>query len=279
MENVLKVSHVTMQFGGVVAVNDLSMEVNQGEIVALIGPNGAGKTTAFNVISGVYVPTNGQVSFMGEPIIENHPRGKMKRNYQGEHADMFHGVKSMTPDAITKLGVARTFQNIRLFKQLSVFENVLIATHMRSKANVFSATFRLNKAEEESNKEEVLSLLRLVGLEEAMNELSSSLPYGKQRRLEIARALATKPKLLLLDEPAAGMNPQETLELSQFIRQIKDQFGLTVLVIEHHMDLIMEISDRIYVLDFGKLIAEGTPEQIQSDSRVISAYLGVQDDE
>ena len=279
MENVLKVSHVTMQFGGVVAVNDLSMEVNEGEIVALIGPNGAGKTTAFNVISGVYVPTNGQVSFMGQPIIENHPRGKMKRNYQGEHADMFHQVKTMTPDAITKLGVARTFQNIRLFKQLSVFENVLIATHMRSKANVFSATFRLNKAEEEKNKQEVLDLLRLVGLEEAMNELSSSLPYGKQRRLEIARALATKPKLLLLDEPAAGMNPQETLELSQFIKQIKVQFGLTVLVIEHHMDLIMEISDRIYVLDFGKLIAEGTPEQIQSDSRVISAYLGVQDDE
>ena len=277
-QNVLNVEHVTMQFGGVVAVNDLSMEVNQGEIVALIGPNGAGKTTAFNVISGVYTPTNGRVSFMGRPIIENHPTGKMKRNYLGENAGLYKEKLSMSPDAITKLGIARTFQNIRLFKSLSVFENVLIARHMRSKANVFSATFRVNAAEERRNREEAMKFLELVGLKDAWNEVSTSLPYGKQRRLEIARALATEPKLLLLDEPAAGMNPQETLELAAFIQQIKKEFDLTVLVIEHHMDLIMEISDRIYVLDFGKLISQGTPEYVQSDSKVISAYLGVQDE-
>ena len=278
-ENVLKVENITMQFGGVVAVNDLSMEVNRGEIVALIGPNGAGKTTAFNVITGVYAPTNGRVSFRGEPMVENHPQGKMRRNYLGENPQKFPSVIVRTPDQITKLGIARTFQNIRLFKSLTVFDNVLIATHMRSRANVFTSTFRLNQAEERANREKALSLLKMVGLEDSMNEVSTSLPYGKQRRLEIARALATNPELLLLDEPAAGMNPQETEALSQFIREIKDTFNLTVLVIEHHMDLVMEISDRIYVLDFGRLIAEGTPEVIQNDPHVISAYLGVQEDE
>lgn len=278
-ENVLHVEHVTMQFGGVVAVNDLSLDVNEGEIVALIGPNGAGKTTAFNVITGVYAPTNGLVSFRGKTMVENYPRGKMKKQYLGEYPVKYDQVISKTPDQITELGIARTFQNIRLFKNLTVFDNVLIARHARSKANVFSATFRLNYREEQENREKTMELLKMVGLDKEKDEISSSLPYGKQRRLEIARALATEPSLLLLDEPAAGMNPQETDELSAFIRQIKKDFNLTVFVIEHHMDLIMEISDRIYVLDFGKLIAQGTPEEIQNDPNVISAYLGVQEDE
>ncbi|MBR2256975.1 MAG: ABC transporter ATP-binding protein [Blautia sp.] len=277
--NILRVDDVTMQFGGVVAVNNLSLEVNEGEIVALIGPNGAGKTTAFNVISGVYAPTNGRVSFLDKPMIENHPQGKMKKGYLGENGGKYTHVITKTPDQITHLGIARTFQNIRLFKSLTVFDNVLIARHMRSHANVFSAAFRLNAAEEKANREKTLQLLEMVGLADVKDEISTSLPYGKQRRLEIARALATEPTLLLLDEPAAGMNPQETLELSEFIQKIKNDFHLTVLVIEHHMDLIMEISDRIYVLDFGRLIATGTPDEIQSNPHVISAYLGVQDDE
>lgn len=278
-ENVLHVENITMQFGGVVAVNNLSLDVNKGEIVALIGPNGAGKTTAFNVITGVYAPTNGLVGFKGTPMVVNHPQGKMKKQYLGINQTQYMKAVVKTPDEITKLGIARTFQNIRLFKDLTVFDNVLIARHMRSKANVFSATFRTNYKEEQENRAKTLELLRMVGLEEQKDEIASSLPYGKQRRLEIARALATDPELLLLDEPAAGMNPQETDELSAFIRQIKKDFDLTVFVIEHHMDLVMEISDRIYVLDFGKLIAQGTPEVIQNDPRVISAYLGVQEDE
>lgn len=278
-KTILKVDDVTMQFGGVVAVNNFSMEVHEGEIVALIGPNGAGKTTAFNVITGVYAPTNGAVSFNGELIISNFPQGKMKKLYAGENFGKYTKKLEKTPDQITKLGVARTFQNIRLFKNLTVFENVLIAKHMRSKANVFSATFRLNGREEKKNREEALKLLEIVGLLDVKDEIASSLPYGKQRHLEIARALATEPTLLLLDEPAAGMNPQETDELTAFIKRIKEQFGLTVFMIEHHMDLVMEISDRIYVLDFGKPIAAGTPEEIQNNKRVIDAYLGVQEDE
>ena len=311
-KNILKVENATMQFGGVVAVDNLSLEVNEGEIVALIGPNGAGKTTAFNVITGVYAPTNGTVSFDGEMIVRDHPRGKMKKLYKGEHADLYtaayvpeglppvedeaatkawsdaehardpyvgtNKVLEPTPDKITALGMARTFQNIRLWKSQTVFDNVLIAKHMRRSSNLFSATFRLNSKEEKRQRQEVLELLKIVGLEDVKDELATSLPYGKQRRLEIARALATDPKLLLLDEPAAGMNPKETQELTKFIGEIRDNFHMTILLIEHHMDLVMDISDRIYVLDFGKLIAQGVPAEIQNNERVIDAYLGVADD-
>ena len=277
-ENVLRVENVTMQFGGVVAVDNMNLEVNQDEIVSLIGPNGAGKTTAFNVITGVYAPTNGSVYFQGNKIIENHPQGKMKKLYKGEHAGDYKRVLQPTPDKVTKLGIARTFQNIRLWKSQTVFENVLIAKHCRVHAGMLSATFRMNKAEEKRQREECAELLHVLGLDDVRDELATSLPYGEQRRVEIARALASEPSLLLLDEPAAGMNPQETNELTEFIGRIRDNFKLTVFMIEHHMDLVMDISDRIYVLDFGKLIADGTPDEIQNNQRVIDAYLGVADD-
>lgn len=277
-KNVLRLSDITMQFGGVVAVNNLSIEVNQGEIVALIGPNGAGKTTAFNCITGVYEPTNGQVEFNGEIIVSNHPVSKMKRLYAGENNGKYTNVVSKTPDVITSYGIARTFQNIRLFSSQTVFENVLIAKHMRAKQNMLFATFRISYKEEQRMRRESMELLERQGMAHLANEKAVNLPYGVQRRLEIARALATEPKLLLLDEPAAGMNPQETLELTSFIRQIKDENNLTVFMIEHHMDLVMQISERIYVLDFGKQIAHGTPAEIQNNQRVIDAYLGVAED-
>ncbi len=286
-ENILHVENITMQFGGVVAVNNLSLDINKGQIVALIGPNGAGKTTAFNCITGVYEPTNGLVSFDGKPMVRNHPTGKMKKQYKGEHAEMYihpdplthKTIIAPTPDKITKLGIARTFQNIRLFKSMTVFENVITAKHMRAKQNVFSATFRGNMKEERRMRDETMTLLEEQGLDKYKDDIATSLPYGLQRRLEIARALATSPRLLLLDEPAAGMNPQETIELAEFIKEIKDKYNLSIFLIEHHMDLVMRISDYIYVIDFGSEIARGKPSEIQNNQKVIDAYLGVTEDE
>ncbi len=277
-KNVLHMETITMQFGGVVAVNGLTLDVNEHEIVALIGPNGAGKTTAFNCVTGIYAPTFGEVSFNGQTILRNSPQGKMKKLYAGDVPAVDVKPLIKTPDEVTKMGIARTFQNIRLFGNLTVFENVLIAKHMRAKQNVFTATLRLNRAEEARMRKEAMELLEEQNLAHLKDEIASSLPYGLQRRLEIARALATKPSLLLLDEPAAGMNPQETMELTQFIAQIRKDYNLSVFMIEHHMDLVMEISDRIYVLDFGRLIAQGTPDEIQNNDRVIEAYLGVAHD-
>ena len=281
MKNVLKVENVTMQFGGVVAVNNLNLTVKEGEICFLIGPNGAGKTTAFNCVTGVYQPTNGVVTFEGDVIVRGTPKGKMKKEYAGENAQLYAGqsVIDPTPDEITKRGIARTFQNIRLWKSMTVFENVLVAKHMHSGSSYFSAAFHTNKADEKRMREETMALLEEQGLDKYKDEIATSLPYGLQRRLEIARALAADPRLLLLDEPAAGMNPQETIELSQFIRQIRDKYKLTVMLVEHHMDLVMNISDYIYVIDFGKLISEGVPSVVQNDQRVIDAYLGVSEDE
>ena len=277
--NVLHVENVTMQFGGVVAVDNLTMDVYEGEIVALIGPNGAGKTTAFNAITGVYEPTNGAIYFNDNKVIENYPTGKMKKMYAGRNMGKYTKKIVKTPDQLTKLGMARTFQNIRLWKTMTVFENVLTAKHLRRTSNYFTAMFHLNANEEAKMRLDTLDLLKLVELDDVKDELATSLPYGKQRKLEIARALATNPTLLLLDEPAAGMNPQETVELSQFIHEIREKFNITILLIEHHMNLVMDISDRIYVIDFGKEIAEGIPSEIQSNKKVIDAYLGVSEDE
>ena len=274
---ILRVENCTMQFGGVVAVDNFSMEVFPNEIVALIGPNGAGKTTAFNFITGVYEPTNGRVFFGGELMVANRPQGKMRRLYQGDPNQICSDVVRKTPDQITRLGMARTFQNIRLFKHLTVFDNVLAAMHLHLASNFFTAALRLNFAEEKRMREEAAALLEMQGLYHVKDKIASSLPYGQQRRIEIARALATKPRFLLLDEPAAGMNPQETDELLAFIKKTKEDFNLTVFLIEHHMTLVMDISDRIYVLDFGRKIAEGIPSEIQENEHVIAAYLGVED--
>ena len=274
----LRVENLGVRIGSTEILKDINMHVHCGQMVALIGPNGAGKTTAFNVITGVYQPTNGAVWFDGAKIIENHPQGKMKKQYKGQCDGLFTETLSPTPDKITRSGMARTFQNIRLFSNLTVFDNVLIAEHLRAKDNVFSATLRLNRKEEARMRAETEQLLREQGLYAYKDDIASSLPYGLQRRLEIARALATKPELLLLDEPAAGMNPQETQELTDFIVKIRDQYHLSIFMIEHHMDLVMQISERIYVLNFGKLIAHGTPEEIQNNQEVIDAYLGGSDD-
>lgn len=258
---ILKTKDITMQFGGVTAVYKLNIEINDHEIIALIGPNGAGKTTAFNMITGVYTPTEGKVVYT---------------DAQGQDID----ITGQRPSEIAKLGIARTFQNIRLFKDLTVYENVLIANHLHLKSDFLSATLHLPWYMKEAKQmhRNTEKLLQEVGLWDLRNEKASSLPYGQQRRLEIVRALATRPRLLLLDEPAAGMNPKETEELTEFVRQIHKEYNLTVFMIEHHMDLVMEISDRIYVLEFGMTIAEGTPEEIQNNQRVIDAYLGVDED-
>ncbi len=249
----LKIDSLTMQFGGLTAVKDFNLELHRGEIIALIGPNGAGKTTAFNMITGVYAPTKGSIYFKDINIV------------------------GLRPDQITRMGIARTFQNIRLFKELSILDNVLIANHLNLKSNLFEAVFRLPryKNEDKGMLDKSLDLLERLGLVDLRNEKSSSLPYGQQRRLEIARALATEPEVLLLDEPAAGMNPRETKDLTAFIRRLKHDFDLSIFMIEHHMNVVMDISERIYVLDYGITIAQGSPYEIQNNQRVIEAYLGV----
>lgn len=252
MAELLKVDNVSMVFGGLRAVSNLSMHIDEGELIGLIGPNGAGKTTAFNMITGVYTPTEGKVYFNGQ-------QSSGKKSYQ-----------------VTQMGMARTFQNIRLFSELSVIDNVKIAYNMHVTYNLADAIVRDGKylSEEEFITQKALDLLKIFHLEEEAYEVAKNLPYGKQRRLEIARALATEPKLLLLDEPAAGMNPQETKELMEMIRWIRKEFNLSILLIEHDMGLVMGVCERIYVLEYGMKIAEGTPDEIKQNARVIEAYLG-----
>ena len=252
MAELLKVDNVSMVFGGLRAVSNLSMHIDEGELIGLIGPNGAGKTTAFNMITGVYTPTEGKIYFNGQ-------QSSGKKSYQ-----------------VTQMGMARTFQNIRLFSELSVIDNVKIAYNMHVTYNLADAIVRDGKylSEEEYITQKALDLLKIFHLEEEAHEVAKNLPYGKQRRLEIARALATEPKLLLLDEPAAGMNPQETKELMEMIRWIRKEFNLSILLIEHDMGLVMGVCERIYVLEYGMKIAEGTPDEIKHNTRVIEAYLG-----
>jgi branched-chain amino acid transport system ATP-binding protein len=249
----LETKHVTMQFGGLTAVSEFSITVSDGDIVGLIGPNGAGKTTAFNMITGVYSPTHGSILFNGKEIA-----GKQ-------------------PHKITEAGIARTFQNIRLFHEMTVLENLLVACNLREKPNLFESVLHLPGyiAREKKARDFALNLLESVGLMDNANDSAVSLPYGKQRRLEIVRALATEPSLLLLDEPAAGMNPQESQELMEFIVGIRDKFKISVLLIEHHMQVVMGICNWLYVLDYGITIAKGAPAEIQKNQKDIDAYLGV----
>ena len=248
----LKVSNLTKTFGGLTALSSFNLELHPGELVGLIGPNGAGKTTVFNILTGVYTPSEGSIVF-------------------GEH-----NITGLKPYQITQLGIARTFQNIRLFSNLSVLDNVRIAYHPHIKYSLASSVMRLPAyyQEEEALTLKAINFLKIFNLDDKKDEIAKNLPYGQQRRLEIARALAAQPRLLLLDEPAAGMNPQETLELMNLIKWIRREFNLTILLIEHDMSLVMGICERIYVLDYGLIIARGSPQEIKSNPRVIEAYLG-----
>ena len=261
MEIVLNLTKMTMNFGGLRALDAVDLTVGRGEIVGLIGPNGAGKTTVFNCITGIYKPAVGDIHIVNR-------EGKKRR------------INGLMTHRITELGVARTFQNIRLFPRMTVLENVMAGRHVRTKAGVMSAIFRDKKTldEEKGIVSKSYRILEKIGLGNVVNEIAMNLPYGAQRRLEIARALATEPVLLLLDEPAAGMNPQETKELEELIRRIRNEEDVSILLIEHDMKLVMSLCDRIYVMDYGEKIAEGTPGEVRANPVVIRAYLGEDDD-
>ncbi|HCY84483.1 MAG TPA: ABC transporter ATP-binding protein [Desulfobacteraceae bacterium] len=262
MEPVLNVKNLTMNFGGLKALDDVNISVEKGQIAALIGPNGAGKTTFFNCITGIYDPTKGYVEIT--------PPGKRPER-----------IKGLKPNHVTEKGMSRTFQNIRLFHGMTVLENVMIGRHCRLNSGILSAMLRPGSQREEEKKvvSDSYEILEKIGLEKYVNEMAVNLPYGAQRRLEIARALATNPFILLLDEPAAGMNPQETKDLDDLIIWLRDNEDLTILLIEHDMKLVMSLSDRIHVVDYGKKIAEGTPEEVKNNPDVIKAYLGDESDD